>query len=181
MASDDWLQKPTLELHIIVNLAHDLDPMDLPIKGEPRLSRFRQMKTAIKEGHLVAVLRGDQPNIWSVVPLFLLWNFAFVQCAGVGEWDWLRSFCKKWADARGETFPEVTAAQNRHAKIGAETDCCRWLIGLMRKGLRKKSKRQYRSDAAKMFGVGARGFDRAWANAITESGNTDWSKPGRIS
>ncbi len=181
MASDDWLQKPQLDLHIIINLAHDLDPMDLPIQGEPRLSRYQRMRAAIADVKLIAVLRGDKPNIWSVVSIYFLWSFAFKHCANDGEWDWLRSFCKKWADARGETFPEVSAAEKRRATVGAEADCRQWLADLMREGSPQHPKAQYLENAKERFSIGVRGFDRAWATAIVVTGNTDWSRPGRKS
>ncbi len=63
---------------------------------------------------------------------------------------------------------------------GAETKCKRWLIALMSDdGKPEKTKTAYQSAARAEFGVGTKAFGRAWANAIEETGNTDWSKPGR--
>ena len=61
---------------------------------------------------------------------------------------------------------------------GAETRCKEWLIDLMKAGPRKKGKDDYQKEAEKQFNVGTRAFIRAWMNAVAETGNKDWSKPG---
>ena len=43
----------------------------------------------------------------------------------------------------------------------------------------EKNKTKYREEAYEKFGVNWRGFDRAWDDAILESGNTRWRKSGR--
>ena len=62
--------------------------------------------------------------------------------------------------------------------IGAETNCKKWLVGLMTEGAPTKNKDAYRQEAVDTFKVGTRAFDRAWANAVGETGNTEWSHPG---
>ncbi len=63
----------------------------------------------------------------------------------------------------------------------AETKCREWLASLMRNGPPKQSKDKYREEAKSLYNVGTKAFHRAWANAIAETGNNDWSKPGRKS
>ena len=63
---------------------------------------------------------------------------------------------------------------------GAETKCKRWLIALMSDdGKPEKTKTAYRTEAQGEFKIGTKAFLRAWANAIEETGNTVWSRPGR--
>ena len=63
---------------------------------------------------------------------------------------------------------------------GAETKCKRWLIALMSDdGKPEKTKTAYQTEAQAEFEIGTKAFRRAWANAIEETGNTDWSTPGR--
>jgi hypothetical protein len=69
----------------------------------------------------------------------------------------------------------------RRATIKAETECRIWLVEMMNAGSPTKGKSTYQAEAIERFGVGSRAFIRAWANAIAESGNSEWSKPGRKS
>lgn len=62
--------------------------------------------------------------------------------------------------------------------IAAEKHCQKWLAELMRIGNPEKSKSDYSGEAREKFRVSGRAFVRAWANAITETGATGWSKPG---
>ncbi len=57
--------------------------------------------------------------------------------------------------------------------------CERWLVDLMQGGKPPEMpKDDYQKKAQEGFAVSQRGFVRAWANAIKETGNLDWSKPG---
>ncbi len=63
---------------------------------------------------------------------------------------------------------------------GTETKCKKWLIALMSDdGKPEKTKTAYQTEAQGEFKIGTKAFHRAWANAIEETGNADWSKPGR--
>jgi hypothetical protein len=73
------------------------------------------------------------------------------------------------------------AGSERRLTVKAEHDCHTWLTDMMRAGKPTKKKTAYREEAQSQFGVGQRAFDRAWANAIATTGNTDWKKPGRKS
>ena len=76
----------------------------------------------------------------------------------------------------------VKAVQPKPTTRGAENKCERWLVGLMQGGKPPEMpKADYFKEAKENFAVSQRGFDRAWANAIKQSGNSDWSKPGRKS
>ncbi len=70
-----------------------------------------------------------------------------------------------------ESAPEPTA--------GAENRCRQWLVSLMKDGPKQKSKSAYQAEAAHQFNVGARGFQRAWAAAIAETGAHEWKRTGR--
>ena len=41
-----------------------------------------------------------------------------------------------------------------------------------------KKKKDCHTEAERLFRVGTRAFKRAWDNAITETDNTKWNKPG---
>jgi hypothetical protein len=72
---------------------------------------------------------------------------------------------------------QKTAASN----IQAESRCRRWLEEQMRQSPRpQKAKAGYKIDAkARFSGLSKRGFDRAWARAVLETGATEWAAPGR--
>ena len=70
----------------------------------------------------------------------------------------------------------------RDLSIKAETACRRWLVGLMGNDRKPdKAKPEYEKAAKEKFKIGAKAFVRAWAGAIEETGNTNWSRPGRKS
>lgn len=74
---------------------------------------------------------------------------------------------------------EVTPV--RRATAAAERECQEWLVRLMRAGPKQRAKARYRAEAQERFGVTARAFERAWGQAVAETGRQDWSKPGRKS
>ncbi len=68
----------------------------------------------------------------------------------------------------------------QQSKIAGQTKCQNWLLGLMMEGGEPKGKKNnYFLEAKAKFNVSRRGFDRAWSNAIDESGNARWSTAGR--
>ena len=72
--------------------------------------------------------------------------------------------------------------RSKPTSSGAEKKCERWLVELMKGGKSPEMpKADYLKAAKKNFAVSHRGFDRAWDTAIKETGNSDWSKPGRKS
>ena len=96
--------------------------------------------------------------------------------------DCLREIAKSWGERPAFLFPEdrveMTAAQ---ATIAAEKRCRSWLAGLMRGGEPTKPKSEYLLEAQALHGVGTKAFQRAWRDAVTDTGNATWSKPGRKS
>lgn len=74
-----------------------------------------------------------------------------------------------------------TGTSTAISTIAAETRCREWLAKLMCSGKPTMSRPKYQEEAVRLFGVGSRGFLRAWGNAITDTGNEDWKKPGRKS
>lgn len=79
--------------------------------------------------------------------------------------------------------PEEEEQPDEHdLSIRAETECRRWLVGLMGNDSKpEKAKREYAEAAKEKFKIGAKAFIRAWAGAIEKTGNTGWSRPGRKS
>jgi len=66
--------------------------------------------------------------------------------------------------------------------VADETKCREWLTALMTGNSKpEKTKAAYKKEAQAKFSVGVRAFDRAWARAIEETGNGDWSRAGRKS
>lgn len=77
---------------------------------------------------------------------------------------------------------EEEQPDERDLSIKAETECRRWLVGLMGNHSKpEKAKPEYADAAKEKFEIGAKAFIRAWAEAIKETGNTGWSRPGRKS
>jgi len=85
------------------------------------------------------------------------------------------------ASPEGDTpAPQPKPPDNQ--SIAAETRCKKWLINLMNDtDGPEKTKTAYRTEAQDEFGVAAKAFNRAWSSAVTETGKTAWSKPGRKS
>jgi hypothetical protein len=67
--------------------------------------------------------------------------------------------------------------------VSAEASCKAWLVEAMAGDSRPtKSKLEYLGEALHKFSeLSTRGFERAWSNAIAETGNANWAKPGRKS
>jgi hypothetical protein len=68
------------------------------------------------------------------------------------------------------------------AKIKAEADCRRWLIEQMHNSpeRRPKPKPAYLAEATKLFKpLGLRQFQRAWADALAQTGLESWARGGR--
>jgi hypothetical protein len=82
---------------------------------------------------------------------------------------------------RGASSEDPREAPGTRSTIAAETRCRAWLAGEMRKGPPAKAKADYEAEGKTLFSVGTRAFNRAWANAISETGNSKWSEPGRKS
>jgi hypothetical protein len=80
------------------------------------------------------------------------------------------------AAAHHALFPPPSAS--RRLTAAAEAETTNWLIALMNTGDPTQSKYQYCQQAQRKFGVGKNAFARAWASAITTSGNNRWSRAG---
>jgi hypothetical protein len=74
---------------------------------------------------------------------------------------------------------ELSGKRRTVPKATAESECKRWLCGLMRNGGSRKPKESCWNEARELFpGLGRNQFLRAWIAAIDETGNTSWSRPG---
>ena len=96
-----------------------------------------------------------------------------------------------WANNLGPEYIEIdervrralqsgdTNTNTSAATIRDETSCQKWLEGLMADGsVPDRPKQEYRAEAQKEYSVGTKAFNRAWANALVKTGNTNWSRPG---
>jgi len=91
----------------------------------------------------------------------------------------LKIIAENWGEQPAFLYPEERPpAMSLDHTVQAETKCRKWLVEFMKNGDPEKSKSGYRAKAVAKFGVGKRAFGRAWANAVAETGNTNWSKPG---
>lgn len=108
-----------------------------------------------------------------------------------GEENWEENFNDQFI-AASAPHPRWTHLQlrRRHvlklwpkpdSKTNTETDCRRWLAGLMRESLeRPKSKLEFQKEAAKKFkGLSKRQYFKAWDLAIEETRAFGWKKVGR--
>ena len=82
---------------------------------------------------------------------------------------------RHWLGAEPASRPLTTVAK--------QTECKRWLSSEMRASPdRPRPKSQVLAEAKKRFpNLSKRGFDRAWGDAISETGAEKWSKAGRRS
>lgn len=110
-ANEEFLRhRRSIELQRLINLARDADnlqewpfPPKIPeasLSDDDRmwLARFLELKSAIRRHELTADDRG-KVNRTVACRLEDLW--LLTQTDNVADWEWLREFCKKWADLRG--------------------------------------------------------------------------------
>ena len=92
----------------------------------------------------------------------------------------LMEIAQAWGEKPPFLFPEKRATTpETPTTMPAQKKCEKWLIGLMGENSKpEKSKADYLMDALEEFKVSKRAFDRAWANAVSDTGNANWSKPG---
>jgi hypothetical protein len=78
-------------------------------------------------------------------------------------------------------WPGAEPAPPPPTTVAAQTECRRWLASEMRASLdRPRPKSQVFAEAKKRFPkLSKRGFDRAWGDAIGETGAEKWSKAGQ--
>ena len=168
------LARTRLELKKIINIARGAPINAWPPKEEWEI-RFKMLKDAIEDRDLPAKLAPLAPR-HSSVRLDDVWAFLEKQPPHP-KWDWLHEFCEVWSKESG-----VALDAQQISTIAAENRCKDWLVGLMSNdGAPDRLKSAYRFEAKSEFGVGTRAFDRAWQNAIAETGNSAWSNPGRKS
>lgn len=84
---------------------------------------------------------------------------------------------RRWPPSNARTAAQPTTT------VGAENQCRRWLVAMMRNApLKPKPKARVYEEALKKFStLGKRGFDRAWRAAVLESNAEAWGAPGRRS
>jgi hypothetical protein len=135
------------------------------------MPRWRALKAAVISRRLRKVSPGEGANKDTLVALSDLETFV-ARFPG-DEWRWLREFSDEW---RGMRRDEAIA---KPSTAGAESRTKAWLTDLMKRRDPEASKADYLAEAKQRFGVGERAFGRAWANAVVDSENHAWTKPGR--
>lgn len=96
----------------------------------------------------------------------------------------LAEFCVEPPDNDASTSDSVDEkAVARTGSISAEVKCREWLEQLMGGGgSPEKPKAAYLAEAQQKFpGLSQRSFGAAWKQAISNTGNSQWSRPGRKS
>jgi hypothetical protein len=79
-----------------------------------------------------------------------------------------------WRESNAEIEPSVRRT------IAAEGECRAWLVSLMREQQQPtEPKGKLRAEAKSRFQVSDRAFQRAWDRAVEDSGNRNWTNPGR--
>lgn len=79
-----------------------------------------------------------------------------------------------------ESITKVFPTPSVSSTIKDEAACQSWLEELMsNSSQQEENKSYYQKQALSKFNTGTKAFNRAWANAIVKTGNTNWGKPGR--
>lgn len=96
--------------------------------------------------------------------------------------DWVTATCDDFA--LPEAFTNKSGGKSKEniiTLIKIEKACQEWLEGLMANNApKKKTKGAYRIEAEELFkDIGTKPFDRAWSNAISATGNINWSRAGK--
>jgi hypothetical protein len=108
----------------------------------------------------------------------LLYTFTFRPSGSTDERP-LKDLRFKSVEVRRH-WPGVEPVPPPATTVAAQVECRRWLSNEMRASPdRPRAKSQVWTDARKRFPkLSKRGFDRAWADAISETGAQKWSKAG---
>lgn len=88
----------------------------------------------------------------------------------------------KWNGLKlsAESVKKVWLTPPVESTVKDEVACQNWLEGLMNSSsTQDKAKKLYQDEATQKYSLGTKAFNRAWANAKTATGNTNWGKPGR--
>ena len=101
----------------------------------------------------------------------------FLSVEGLRRWCDEPEFAR-WAKLRRLSRPKFIKLATTPTTVGAEKKCTEWLTRLMEAGPPEKRKVDYQEEAATLFEVGTKAFGRSWANAVAETRNVDWTRPG---
>jgi|ETNvirnome_6_100_1030635.scaffolds.fasta_scaffold01066_12 hypothetical protein len=105
----DWFIRESLGLKYVLNIARGAAPRDaVPASGEWRI-RYDALVAAVREGRLYATSDDRRRRFW-LVALNDLWSFA---SHADEHWKWARSFCRDWADARGQELKKAGTPRRR--------------------------------------------------------------------
>jgi hypothetical protein len=135
----EWLIRPSLELHAIVNLASG-HSADAPLRDERHIRR-RALKAAINGRRLPAVPRGTPASKNSVISLKDLWSF-LIEGPHQDDpaFEYLRPFCQRWAAVRGDDLPQ-SATPKRALGISPREICTTGIGSASRLGWQASSTR----------------------------------------
>jgi hypothetical protein len=150
---------------------------------------YNDLLTALHHGSLAAVVRSGQE--WFDIMSGYWGTGAGYRAAREGRVivegpPWLEEWRFQVAPilVRSDHFEEWLTATSWRANesqgtSGAQANCQRWLIDLMRSGPPVKLRKEYMAEAQQLFErLSTRAFIRAWGNAAAEVANSNWSKPG---
>jgi hypothetical protein len=73
----------------------------------------------------------------------------------------------------------LPAKARRQARTRGKRSCEEWLVQERENGPPRKTKKEYKAEAARLFDVGPDQFRTAWDVAALRVPREDWSKPGR--
>jgi hypothetical protein len=155
---EDWDPVDLLSLAQAASLWEGLAPTGNQVTPSSRAyPRFRRLKNEVYTRGLV---RGGFPKGYTLISRAIL-----------------RTIAAAWGETPAFLYPETRTAG--HPTSRGENQCQKWLEGLMAGDSRPdKPKNQYFAHAQAQFNVSRRGFDRAWGNAISTTGNANWKKSG---
>src|SRR5215813_5477655 len=184
---NQWIECDWWELEGLCNdaigIAVGILPRLASLPGEPPLYAL-VVDSAIAAGFLGVVEEAKNNRDFDVSeqtePINIAGRLRYVYAAEFVE----------WAARRGYPIPDFVLAgvRDRHAQTkrnerkltaNAESQCRNWLIAEMQAGDPQDTKTGYFEKALAKFGVGRRAFDRAWGYAVSKTGATNWSVPGR--
>jgi hypothetical protein len=157
--------------------------------GLPHGQRVRKMRTYLSErtddkGHVYVERRTrlapyEESDKWSFEELE---DTPYVAYSDLYRRAYLDPLQLRVAEAKRVVFPPLSApVSNEQGTARPEALCRKWLCERMKDGSpQPASKAAIREKAREHFdGLKRRAFDRAWAMAKEDTGNSEWGKPGR--
>lgn len=152
-----------------------------PLESLPRVGSEDELKPALESGKLKAWGKKNGTDEPQEIPR-VVWPFLrFQEYPPRAVSDTVHWRCLRFD--REEVLAQWPVSNPRGVVLADEERCTKWLAGLMQPPSKPAHRKEaYFTEARRMFEtLSKKAFFRAWGTAVSQSGNSAWSKAGRKS